>query len=139
MARRIDVLADTSGILALLDRDDRHHAATVEIVRTETILIPATILPEVDYLSNKYLGEQVARAFLEDLIQGYFTYLLTDLDDLEQALKVMTRYKDVPLGLVDASLVALAERYRIWRILTLDRRHFSLVKPKNIDYLELLP
>lgn len=136
---RSTVLADTSGILALLDRDDQHHAAAVEIVRTETILVPATVLPEVDYLSSKYLGEQVARAFLQDLVAGYFTYLPVDPSDLKQALKVMARYKGVPLGLVDASLVALAERYRLQRIFTLDRRHFSLIKPENIDYLELLP
>ncbi len=51
----------------------------------------------------------------------------------------MARYQGVPLGLVDASLVALAERYQIQRILTLDRRHFSLIQPETMDYLELLP
>lgn len=133
------VLADTSGIIALLDRDDRHHNAALEIVQTETILAPTTILPEVDYLTNKYLGERVAKAFLEDIVQGAFSYLPVDINDIEQALKVMERYQDVPLGLVDASLVALAERYRIQRILTLDRRHFSLIKPEKIAYFELLP
>jgi predicted nucleic acid-binding protein len=135
----VTVLADTSGIVAILDRDDRHHAAAVEIVQSETILVPATVLPEVDYLTNKYLGERVARAFLEDLVEGYFSYLAVDLNDIEQALKVMARYKDVPLGLVDASLVALAQRHRIQRILTLDRRHFSLIKPEKIPSFELLP
>jgi len=139
MARRQDVLADTSGILALLDRDDKHHTAVVEIVRNETIIIPSTILPEVDYLATKYLGEHVARAFLEAVTTRCFQYLTVDLDDLDQALKVMNRYKDVPLGLVDASLVALIERHRIQRILTLDRRHFNLIQPEKVEYLELLP
>ena len=79
------------------------------------------------------------RAFLDDLIQGAFRYLPVELTDLEQAVRVMLRYQDVPLGIVDASLVALAERYRIQRILTLDRRHFSLIQPQTLDYLELLP
>jgi predicted nucleic acid-binding protein len=51
----------------------------------------------------------------------------------------MNQYKDVPLGLVDSSVVALAERAHIQKILTLDRRHFSLIQPTNVDYLELLP
>lgn len=133
------VLADTNCILAFLDRDDRHHAAVVQIVQTETILIPATVLPEVDYLTTKYLGERVAKAFLKDLVEEYFTYLPVDINDLKQALKVMARYQEVPLGLVDASIVVLAERYRIQKILTLDRRHFSLIKPEKMPYFELLP
>jgi hypothetical protein len=73
MARYSGVLADTSGIVALLDRDDRYHQSAVETIQVETILIPSTILPEVDYLSTKYLGECVARTFLANLTQGEFT------------------------------------------------------------------
>jgi uncharacterized protein len=51
----------------------------------------------------------------------------------------MERYRDFPLGLVDASLVVLAERYQIKQILTLDRRHFNSIKTDKLDYLELLP
>jgi uncharacterized protein len=51
----------------------------------------------------------------------------------------MDRYPDVPLGIADASVMALAERYKIQQILTLDRRHFSLVKPQGLPYFELLP
>jgi hypothetical protein len=90
-------------------------------------------------LISKYLGEPVSRAFLQDLTDKYFDFLPIDMFDLQQALKVMARYQGVPLSLVDASLVALAERYQIQRILTLDRRHFSLIQPETMDYLELLP
>ena len=139
MARRQAVLADTSGIIALLDQDDQYHTAAVQVAQTATLSIPSTVLPEVDYLVSKYLGEQVAKAFLEDLSAEYFAYLRVDLEDIQQALEIMLQYKGVPLGLVDASLVALAERHQIQRILTLDRRHFSLIKPKRLKYLELLP
>ncbi len=139
MAGTATVLADTSGIIALLDRSDRHHLEAVEVLQNYSILIPATILPEVDYLTHKYLGEAVAKAFLQDLTNGAFDFLTIDVIDLQQALRVMERYQGVPLGLVDASLVALAERYQIQRILTLDRRHFSLIQPETMAYLELLP
>lgn len=139
MARNNAVLADTSGIIALLDRDDRHHQAAIEVARVNTLTVPSTVLPEVDYLVSKYLGEVVAQAFIQDLADGHFNYLTVELDDIRSALAVMTRYKGVPLGLVDASLVALAERYRMPRILMLDRRHFSLIRPQALEYLELLP
>ena len=138
MVGRVTAIADTSGILALLDRDDRHHQAAVEIVQKMTLVVPATVLPEVNYLATKYLGERVANAFLKDLTEGYFNYLSVDLDDIKRALEIINSYQD-SLGLVDSSLVALAERYRIRSILTLDRRVFTLIKPRKIDYLELLP
>jgi predicted nucleic acid-binding protein len=133
------VIADTSGIIAFLDQDDKNHEAAVEIVRTKNILIPATVLPEVDYLATKYLGERVARAFLEDLTRGHYIYLAVDLDDLAQATIIMERYKNLPLGLVDATLVVLAQKHKIKEIFTLDRRHFGLLQTEKIHYFELLP
>ena len=133
------LLADTNAIIALLDRSDKHHAVIVQVIEDKEVLIPATILPEVDYLATKYLGERVARSFLEALTDGSFHYLAVEIIDIDRSLKIMTCYKDIPLGLVDSSLVALAERYQIQQILTLDRRHFNIVKPEGIDYFELLP
>lgn len=137
MDRRI--IADTSGIIAFLDKDDQYHSLAVNIVKNYQIFIPVTVLPEVDYLATKYLGERVARAFLKDLADGCFTYLSINLDDINQATSIMARYKDLPLGFVDASLIVLAERHQIKRILTLDRRHFNLLQSDRIDYLEILP
>ena len=137
MDRRI--IADTSGIIAFLDKDDQYHSLAVNIVKNYQIFIPVTVLPEVDYLATKYLGERVARAFLKDLAYGCFTYLSINLDDINQATSIMARYKDLPLGFVDASLIVLAERHQIKRILTLDRRHFNLLQSDRIDYLEILP
>lgn len=59
------LLADTGGIIALLDADDKHHQAATQSIENYELLVPSTILPEVDYLATKYLGESVARAFLE--------------------------------------------------------------------------
>ncbi|WP_204102279.1 MULTISPECIES: PIN domain-containing protein [Spirulina sp. CCY15215] len=139
MAGISKILADTSGIVSMLDNSDRYHAEVVKVIEKSTLLIPTTILLEVDYLTTKYLGEGIARVFLSDVLAGNFTYLQVELADLQRALEIMSQYKGVPLGLVDSSIVALAERYRIQKILTLDRRHFSLIRPAKIEYLELLP
>lgn len=132
-------LADTSGIIALLDKSDSHHEAAVRIAQTENLWVPSAVLPEVDYMVTKYLGVPVATAFLEDLTQGAFQYVAVELPDIKHAIRVIQKYKDVPLGIVDASIVAIAERYQIQRILTLDRRHFSLIQPESMAYLQLLP
>ncbi len=137
MDRRI--IGDTSGIIAFLDRDDRYHSQSVNIVQNYQIYVPVTVLPEVDYLATKYLGERVARSFLEDLTDGYFTYLDINLENINKANKLMKRYQDLPLGFVDASLVILAEYHQIKQILTLDRRHFNLIQSERMNYLEILP
>lgn len=139
MANPSEVLADTNGIIALLDASDRHHQAALAIADSYRLIVPSIVLPEVDYLTTKYLGEAVAQAFLQDLADGYFRYLTVELVDIRAALNIMSRYRGVPLGLVDASIMALAERYQIQRIFTFDRRHFSLVKPQTMHYFELLP
>jgi predicted nucleic acid-binding protein len=133
------VIADTSGIIAFLDRDDQYHSLAVDIVSHYQIIIPVTVLPEVDYLVTKYLGEKVARTFLEDLKDSYFDYINLEVEQIDKITRLMKRYRDLPLGFVDASLVILAEYHQIKRILTLDRRHFNLIQSETVKYLEILP
>ncbi len=133
------VIADTGAIIALLDEDDKHHAEVAKVADLYDLIIPASILPELDYMVTKYLGEIVMRSFLDELIEGIFTYLSLDIDDIQRTLEIMARYSDIPIGFVDASLVALAERHHLKQILTLDRRHFNIIRSERIDYLELLP
>ncbi|WP_271253481.1 type II toxin-antitoxin system VapC family toxin [Pseudanabaena sp. Chao 1811] len=135
----IRVIADTGAIIALLDEDDKHHAAVVEVAQSFDLLIPVTVLPEVDYLVTKYLGEAVVRSFLEAMTEGAFIYLPIEIEEIRRTTEIMARYSDIPIGFVDASLVALAESHNIHKILTLDRRHFNIIRPEGIDYLELLP
>ncbi len=132
------ILADSSGLLALLNRNDIEHAA-VRPLANANLIVPSTVLCEVDYMATKYLGEHAARAFLEGQSRGEWQLLAFDTADLEKANAIRTKYDDVPLGFVDSSLLALAERYRISKILTLDRRPFWTVKSQSFDYFELLP
>ncbi|MGL5835029.1 MAG: type II toxin-antitoxin system VapC family toxin [Waterburya sp.] len=137
MARGL--IADTSGIIALLDRDDQYHQVAVTAIKGQKIYISVTVLPEVDYLATKYLGERVARTFLEDIEGDNFALLPFELVDLKKATPIMARYQDLPLGLVDASLLVLAEHYLIDQILTLDRRHFNLIQSDKVRYFTILP
>jgi len=139
MAGLTKVLADTGGIIALLDASDKNHSAVVDVVLHSQMIVPATILPEVDYLATKYLGEAVSRLFFEDLAEGTFQYLGLDSSALPSILKRMTRYADVPIGFVDASLAVMADEQQIQNILTLDRRHFSIIRSESYQAFQLLP
>ncbi len=133
------LLADTSGILASLDVRDPHHTSVAELLVTETLLVPSMILPEVDYLARKNFGDHAAQAFLDDVEDGTYTFVPTTLQHLKRANEIMRQYADVPLSVVDAAVIAVAENVKVRRVLTLDRRHFSLIRPRGLPFLELLP
>ena len=131
------ILCDTSGLIALLDRDDLNHAR-VRSFGGEHLIVPVTVLCEVDYFISKYLGDDVARQFMGGQARDEWTLLPFDASDLERANEVRAEYADMRVRFVDASLVALAERHRLPRLLTLDRRHLAAVRPRKLE-LELLP
>lgn len=122
------IVADTGGVIALLDRDDRHHGAVRRFFETDPDwILPWAILPEVDYLAAKRLGEHVARAFVEDLREGLFAVDSNVVRDLPRAAELLTRYADLELGLVDAVVMAQAEHHGAHVIVTTDARHFRAV------------
>jgi predicted nucleic acid-binding protein len=123
------IVADTGAVLALLDKDDRHHAAMRRAYETKPgdWILPWAILPEVDYLLASQIGERSQEAFLTDLAEGAFTVEYGRHDDLERACEISRTYRALRLGLVDAVVIAVAERVRAKAIATLDLRHFGAV------------
>ena len=83
---------------------------------------------EVDYLAGTMLGPSVQDAFLTDLAEGLYTVEFGGLEDLTAAKRVHRRHRALKLGLVDACVVAIAERFRAEAIATLDVRHFGAIK-----------
>lgn len=127
------IVADTSAIVALLDRDDRHHQllrAAFEADPGEWIL-PWAILPEVDYIVHTRLGVDAARAFREDVAEGAFTIGWSEDADLRRAVELDQTYSDLSLGLVDAVVMAMAEKIGARAIATLDVRDFGAVELKG--------
>jgi uncharacterized protein len=132
------IIADTGGILVLMDKKDPKHQAAFDCL-DEKLIVPSLILPEVDYLSSTRLARGATQKIFDSLFIGEFDYHELDLFDLQRAEEIMNQYADARVGLVDAAVVTVAERLKINRILTIDHRHFSLFKPRNLGYLELLP
>ncbi len=131
------ILADTGAMLALIDRNDRHHEALVAIYRAnpDGWVLPWAILPEVDYLVASEIGPHAQDAWLGDLASGAFPIEWGRDGDLEAAARINRRYKALRLGLVDATVIALAERLKAEAIATLDLRHFGAVRIKGTPRL----
>ena len=124
------IVADTGAILALLDTGDRHHKFVRELYdeRPDAWLLPWAILPEVDYLVGSQLGPRAQDAFLEDVAEGSFAVEYGKHADVVRAHAIGRTYRTLGLGLVDAVVMAIAERVRAEAIATLDLRHFGAVK-----------
>ena len=91
-------------------------------------VLPWAILPEVDYLAGSELGARAQDSFLDDLATGAFAVDWGREDDMARALEINGQYKALRLGLVDAVVIATAERLKARAIATLDVRHFGSVK-----------
>ena len=131
-----------SGVLyANVDADDRHHLACVELLQTHPgpLLVPQLVVAEVAYLTETRLGARAEVRFLEDLASGVLAAEPVAPADWLRIAELVWRYRDLELGTVDASVVALAERARVVSVATLDRRHFAAVRPSHADAFELLP
>jgi len=62
-----------------------------------------------------------------------------DSEDLLRMAELVIQYADLPLGSVDASVIAVAERLGVTTVMTIDRRHFTVVRPRHVDAFNLLP
>jgi hypothetical protein len=138
----VTVLADTGAVYALVDRDDAWH----EQVRMwwesnrEPIRLPVTILPEVAWLLGTRLGPAAEAAFARALADGELEVEpLDEREDLSRIADLAAEYLDSPVGFVDASVLAMAERLGVLTLLTTDRRHFGILRPRHVSTLRLVP
>jgi len=131
------ITLDTSAIVALLDRKDQDHDAVTKALRRESppYLVPAAVLGEVGYFIETRFGQTVLERFLGDLSAGAFVLDCGD-GDVRRVRDLVARFADLHLGLVDAAVIACAER-RGGRVLTLDQRDFGVVA-RDVP-LSLLP
>lgn len=135
------VLIDTSAVLAAVDRSDAAHALVSAALAAERspILLPVVALPEIAFLLQARHGPERAALVMARIVAGPWPVAALETVDLTRATELMTRYADARLGFVDAAIVGLAERLGVVRIHTLDRRDFTLVRPRHIDAFEVQP
>lgn len=135
------IVVDTGPLYAMADRDDDWHHRVVRFLERsrDELIVPVTVLPEAAYLLAAHLGPEAERKLVQSVVNGELAVEELMLQDLRRVLELLRRYEDARIGFVDATIVAIAERLKISRILTTDRRDFSLVRPRHCKAFELLP
>lgn len=131
------LLCDTGALLDYLVRDAPDHERFREAIdRARTRYVPALVLAEVDYfLRNE---RDAMAALMSELARGAFTFAPASMPLLARAMEIDRAHADLRLGLVDTSIVALAERVGVTRIATRDVRHFSAVRLRSGRPFELV-
>jgi predicted nucleic acid-binding protein len=135
------LLVDAGPLYAYVDADDAHHEASLELLESHPgpLVVPVLVITEVTYLLATRLGVEPEVRFLGDLASGSFSIDFVPPGDWLRIAELVATYRDLPLGTVDASVVAASERLDITDVATVDRRHFSVVRPAHTDALTLIP
>ena len=133
------VLVDAGPLVAIVDRGDAHHGACVDILKTihDPLVTVWPALTEAMYLLGFSWDGQSA---LWEMVETESVKLLPlDHHDAQRMRELMRKYRDLPMDLADAALVRSAERDKLSRIFTLDRRHFRIYRPVGLRRFTILP
>ena len=134
------VIADTGFVVALANRSDAKHEVVKAIyLQQKRILLPQTVLAEVAYLIGREAGVITVASFLKGLPMSQFSLLALLEEDVLRVAEILAQYADSRIDFVDASVMAVAERLNIVTVLTLDRRDFSLFRPRHCNSFVLVP
>lgn len=135
------ILLDTSGLLAAIDASQRQHDAARRALETASApwVLSPFVLAELDYLLAARVGQRAERALLAEVGRGVYRLEALDAGDIVEAERIIGRHADLDLGLADASLMVLANRFGVRDLLTLDERHFRAVRGPGGRPFRLLP
>ena len=135
------ILLDTSCLLSALFEDQHHHevSARALIDAEPPLILSPFVLAETDYLIQKFGGVKAELLFLEELERGAYELATFGPDDIGRARKIIEKYRDLQIGLADASIVVLAERYDCPDVLTLDHRHFTALRIHGRRTFRIVP
>lgn len=124
------MIVDTGVIYADIDRSDDWHAAAAELLSTASgpLRVPSLVVTEVCYLLQVRFGSAAEADFLMTLSRQEFDLIPLTTRDYARAAELVRKYADLPLGAVDASVIAVAERLGDRDVATTDRRHFFAVR-----------
>lgn len=134
------IVVDSGVLIAAADVDDRHHVACSRLIeeRGEELIVPAGVV-EVCWMLGRHVSIDLEAVFLESIASGEIRVESLQLADYRRSAELVAIYRDLPLGAVDAMVVATAERLRATTVATIDHRHFSIVRPSHVAHFELLP
>ena len=135
------IICDTSGLVAAYSTADRRRNQVADLLGSDpdALILSPFVLAELDYLIATRAGVRHELRVLNDVAAGIYTLADFGPADVAQAAEIIERYREMRIGLADASLVILAARYGTTRLLTLDEKHFRAIRPLRGDSFTLLP
>ncbi len=136
------MIVDTIALLAFFNSVEPLHYAVALVLTgsgSEPLVVSPYVLAELDYLISTRVGVAAELSVLPELAGGAWELAAFGSGDVVAATAVIDRYSDKDIGLADASNVVLARRYDTRTVATLDRRHFSTLRPLNGGQFTILP
>jgi predicted nucleic acid-binding protein len=135
------IVVDTGVLLGAADADDADHDRCSAVLRDHRgeLRVPAPVVVETAWQIETNLGPPSEARFLRLVTGGELEVVELNLDDYRRCVELIETYTDMGLGLVDASVVAIAERLEVSTLATLNRRDFTVVRPGHVDAFELIP
>lgn len=135
------VVVDAGLLYAYVDAGDADHVRCLNFLAEHpgTLIVPQLVIAEVAHLLVRCIGTRAELLFLADIESGAFSTEPVQPQDWVRIAELVQRYRDFPLGTVDASVIACAERLGIAEVATLDHRHFAAVRPNHTEAFVLLP
>jgi len=106
---------------------------------TEPLVVSPYVVAELDYLTCRRMGRHAELLVLQELSSGSYEHPILGSADLARCLNVVGRFYDLGIGVTDASIVVLADRYQTTKVATFDRRHFSALRKEDGASFTLLP
>jgi predicted nucleic acid-binding protein len=135
------VIVDTGVFVAAANGDEPRHNACAELLQTAAghLVVPAMVVAEATYMIEQAKGPTAEAAFIRSLRSSRYRIEAPTDADLQRIAELIETYADLPLGGTDASVIALAERLGQTEVATLDRRHFTIIRPAHVPHFTLLP
>jgi predicted nucleic acid-binding protein len=133
------ILVDAGPLIAIVDRDDRHHSSCAEAFAAMRAPLGTIwpVLAEVMYLLGDVPGG--ADAVWQLVERGAVRLIPLDEKDVPRIRELMRKYADLPMDLADAALVRVAERDGARTVFTVDRRDFGVYRMQGGRRFTLLP
>ena len=135
------LVVDTGVLVSSVDSSEPHHDASASLLRDHAgaLAVPGPVVPETAWFIESRLGPAAESQFLRLITGGELEVIDLTIADYQRCITLIDTYADIGLGLVDASVVAIAENLGVTVIATHNQRDFRVVKPNHVDAFTLLP
>ena len=134
------VLVDTNALLAAADTSTSDHSRCAAVLdECEDLAVTAPVAIETAWMIESRLGPTAEAAFVGSIAAGELAVVDLTVQDWARCAELIAGYHDLGLGLVDASIIAVAERLGVTTVATLNRRDFTVVRPAHCAALNLVP